>query len=127
MSAQLRLRLPSPARLQRVVLVVGVIGVAQLATLAALTDSRLPAAWKNWHYSRAIELTPTTAPQLVSVITPLEIYPHAIPWLADVRVIDDQGAEVPYVSFRSEGTSNTANFVSPSRMRTRRYCALFSE
>ena len=121
MSAQLRLPLPSPARLRRVVLVVGVIGVAQLATLAALADSRLPAAWKNWHYSRAIELTPTTTPQLVSVITPLEIYPHAIPWLADLRVIDDQGAEVPYVSFRSEGTSNTASL--PATLRENSFTA----
>ena len=102
-------------------MVVGVIGVAQLATLAALTDSRLPAAWQNWHYSRAIELTPTNAPQLVSVITPLEIYPHAVPWLADVRVIDDQGAEVPYVSFRSEGTSNTASL--PATLRENSFTA----
>jgi hypothetical protein len=120
-----RLRLPSllswPARLPRGVLVGGVIAATLLATFAALADSRLPAAWKNWHYSRAIELTPATAPQLVSVITPLEIYPHAIPWLADVRVIDDHGAEVPYVSFRSEGTSRTASL--PATLRENSFTA----
>jgi hypothetical protein len=120
-SAQLRLPFPSHARLRRGVLVVGVIAAALPATFAVLADTRLPAAWKNWHYSRAIELTPTTAPQLVSVITPLEIYPHAIPWLADVRVIDDQGAEVPYASFRSEGTSNIASL--PSTLRENSFTA----
>ena len=115
MSGRFSVPLRLPVRLWRGVLVVGVIGAASLATFAALADSRLPAAWKHWHYSRTIELTPTTATQLVSVVAPLDIYPHAIPWLADVRVIDDRGAEVPYVSFRSEGTSNTASL--PATLR----------
>jgi Protein of unknown function (DUF3999) len=103
------------------VLVIGVFGAALLAAFVALADTRLPAAWKNWHYSRAIELTPTNATQLVRVVAPLDIYPHAIPWLADVRVIDDQGAEVPYVSFRSEGASNTASL--PATLRENSFTA----
>jgi Protein of unknown function (DUF3999) len=120
-SAQVRLPLSSPVRLWRGVSVVGVMGAALLAAFAALADTRLPAAWKNWHYSRAIELTPTNAPQLVSVVAPFDIYPHAIPGLADVRVIDDGGAEVPYVSFRSEGTSNTASL--PATLRENSFTA----
>ena len=105
-------RLPLPARLWRGGFVVG---AALLAAFAAWADTRLPTVWKHWHYSRAIEFTPMNATQLVSVVATLDIYPHAIPWLADVRVIDDQGAEVPYVSFRSEGTSHTASL--PATLR----------
>ncbi len=107
--------------MRRGVLIMGVIGAALLASFATLADTRLPAAWKNWHYSRAIELTPTSSPQLVSVVTPLDIYPHAMPWLADGRVIDDQGAEVPYVSFRNEGTSNTGSL--PATLRENSFTA----
>lgn len=121
MSAQGGLPRSSPARFRHGVVVVGVLGATLLATAAALADSRLPAAWKHWHYSRAIELTPTITPQLVSVLAPLEIYPHAIPWLADTRVIDDQGAEVPCVSFRSEGSSNTASL--PATLRENSFTA----
>ncbi|MGB8835444.1 MAG: DUF3999 family protein, partial [Candidatus Acidiferrales bacterium] len=51
----------------------------------------------------------------------LQLYPHAKPWLADVRVIDDQGAEVPYVTFRSQGTSNTASL--PAILRENSFSA----
>lgn len=119
MSARLRLSLL--ARLWRGLLIVGVIGAASLAAFAALADTRLPAAWKNWHYSRAIELPPTDATRLVSVVTPLDIYPNAIPWLAGVRVIDDQGTEVPYVSFRNEGTSLTGSL--PATLRENSFTA----
>ena len=114
-----RLRLPS--RIPRGVLLMGVICAALLAAFVALADTPLPAAWKHWHYSRAIELPATDVTQLVSVAAPLDIYPHAIPWLADVRVIDDRGAEVPYVSFRSEGTSNTASL--PTTLRENSFTA----
>jgi hypothetical protein len=107
--------------MRRGVLVVGVMGAALLAAFAALADTQLPAAWKNWHYSRTIELTPTNAKQLVSVVAPLDIYPHATPWLADVRVIDDQGAEVPHVSFQSEGASHTASL--PAALRENSFTA----
>lgn len=100
---------------------VALIGTALPAAVAALADAGLPAAWKNWHYSRAIELTPTNATRLVSVAVPLELYPHATPWLADVRVIDDRGGQVPYASFRSEGTSNTASL--PATLRENSFTA----
>ena len=49
------------------------------------------------------------------------MYSRAKPWLADVRVIDDQGAEVPYVIFRQTGTSNTASL--PSTLRENSFTA----
>ena len=84
----------------------GTLGVALFAGFVMLAATPLPSAWKHWRYSRAIELAPTDATRLGSVVAPLDLYSHAQPWLADVRVIDDQGAEIPYVSFQHEGTSN---------------------
>ncbi len=56
----------------------GVISAALSAAFAALADTSLPAAWKHWHYSRAIELatpdaatgTTTAVGQLASVVAP---------------------------------------------------------
>jgi Protein of unknown function (DUF3999) len=85
------------------------------AAVAMLAATRLPSAWKHWHYSRAIELTPTGATRLVSVVAPPDMYAHAKPWLTDLRVIDDRGGEIPYVSFRREGTSNTTTLPATQR------------
>jgi hypothetical protein len=88
---------------------------ALFATFAMLATAPLPSAWKHWRYSRAMELTPTDATRLVSVAAPSDLYVHAKPWLADVRVIDDQGTEIPHVSFRREGTSNTSTLPATQR------------
>lgn len=86
-----------------------------------LAAAPLPSAWKHWRYSRAIELPTTDAPRLASIVAPREMYSRAKPWLADVRVIDDQGAEIPYVSFRETGTSNTVSL--PSTVRENSFTA----
>jgi hypothetical protein len=102
----------SPRRMRRGFFVLAAIGAALLVTIAALADTSLPEAWKHWHYSRAIELpTPnsTGATQLVGVVAPPDMYAHAQPRLADLRVIDDQGAQIPYVMFQQLGTSNSAS------------------
>jgi Protein of unknown function (DUF3999) len=109
-------RLPLPLRVRRGVFVVGVIGAVLLATFAVLADTSLPAAWKHWHYSRAIELPPGAAPgvgQFADVVAPPDLYTHTDTGLADLRVIDDRGTEVPYVisqrvrSFRSSTLPST--------------------
>jgi hypothetical protein len=94
---------------------------ALLAAFAMLATAPLPSAWKHWHYSRAIELPATDAPRLASIVAPLDMYRRAKPWLADLRVIDDQSAEIPYVSFRQTGTSNTASL--PSTVRENSFTA----
>jgi hypothetical protein len=88
---------------------------ALFAAFAMLATGPLPWAWKHWHYSRAVELSPTDATRLVSLVAPLDMHAHAKPWLADLRVIDDQGAEIPYVSFRRVGTSNTTTLPATQR------------
>jgi hypothetical protein len=124
------LRLPLRARLLRGVAVVGVIGVALLAAFAVLAaDTPLPAAWKHWHYSRAIELAPpdaatvttTAVGQLAAVVVPPALYAHAQTRLADLRVIDDQGTEVPYVIFQRLGSSKSSAL--PATLRENSFSA----
>lgn len=100
---------------------VGISCAALLVAFAMLAAAPLPSAWKHWRYSRAIELPASDAPRLVSIAAPLDMYRRAKPGLADVRVIDDQGAEVPYTAFRQTGTSNTAAL--PSTLRENSFTA----
>jgi hypothetical protein len=114
-------RLRLPGRMRRGVFLASVIGAALLAAFATLAAAPLPAAWKHWHYSRAIELPPpdatiavtTDGGRLAGVVMPADLYTHTDTGLADLRVIDDRGAEVPYVisqrarSFRSSTLPST--------------------
>lgn len=75
--------------------------------MVALGAESLPNAWKHWHYSREVKLPPTNAARLASVTLPQDLYLHAQPRLADIRVIDDFGTEVPYVTVVHEGSTNS--------------------
>jgi len=99
---------PSSWHKRRGVLSIVVIGAALLAAFAALADAPLPGAWKHWHYSRAIEIAPADVEQLAGVVAPPALYAHAQAGLADLRVIDDQGAEIPYVIFQHAGSSKSS-------------------
>jgi Protein of unknown function (DUF3999) len=122
-----------PRRTLRGVLAVSLTGAALLAPFAALADTPLPPAWKHWRYSRAIELatpdattgaaanTTTGTTQLASVVAPRDLYAHAEPALADLRVIDDQGAEIPFVIFQRLGSSKSSTL--PTTLRENSFTA----
>jgi hypothetical protein len=74
-----------------------------LCALAMLAAAPLPLAWQHWRYSRAIDLPATDETRLVNLILPEDVYLHAQTLLADVRVIDDAGAEAPYARRAREG------------------------
>jgi len=124
-----RLRLPSPARMRRGIFVIGTIGAALLAAFAALADTSLPAAWKHWHYSRAIDLaapvattgTTTGVGQFADVVAPPDLYAHAQTGLADLRVIDDRGAEIPCMIFQRVGSSKSSTL--PATLRENSFTA----
>jgi hypothetical protein len=80
------------------------IAFAAMATAAA---APLPTAWKYWLYFRPILLGPSGIPRLAGVTLSDDVYRRAQPGLPDLRVIDEQGAETPYVLFRREGSRNT--------------------
>lgn len=65
--------------------------------LAALAGTPLPPPWKNWQYSRAVTLAPAQEARLVRLTVPREVYAHASSGLADLRLMDDRGQEVPFL------------------------------
>ncbi len=97
------------------------VSAVLFAAFAMLAAGPLPSAWKHWRYLRAIELSSTDTARLVSVVAPPDMYAHAKPWLADVRVIDDLGAEIPYVSVRREGMSKSTPL--PASLRENSFSA----
>lgn len=80
---------------------------AVLLAISFLAAAPLPTAWSHWRYSRAIELPPVEAPRLASVIVPSDVFQNSRYSLPDVRVINEQGAETPYVLFLREGNQHT--------------------
>lgn len=76
--------------------------------LALLTTATLPPAWKNWQYSRAVEVEPTARPRLVGAVIPPEVYARARVGLADLRLIDDRSNEVPYLLRIRQGRASRA-------------------
>jgi len=77
--------------------------VLALCAATALAYSALPGAWKNWRYSRAIELAPTDAPRLVEATVADGVFLRSKPSLEDLRIIDEQGNETPYTTFKLDG------------------------
>ena len=106
------------------------LGAAIMAAAGSLPD-----AWRNWRYSRAVILpaasampadgglkTPPSAPPdnaLVGVVVPPEIYSHAVAGLRDLRVIDAQGREVPYVLDVRRGSTHVE--ARPTKMGKRSF------
>jgi uncharacterized protein DUF3999 len=83
--------------------------VALLAAVASLGATPLPTAWRNWHYSRSIELPPADTARLASVTVPEDVFRESTAPLPDLRVIDDAGAEIPYVVRTREGSTSTVS------------------
>jgi hypothetical protein len=80
---------------------------AFLAFAAALLAAPLPSAWVHWRYWRPIEVPPTDSVRLAGVVLPQDAYPHTQTALADLRIIDDGGHEVPYARYLREGTASS--------------------
>jgi hypothetical protein len=73
-----------------VVLLVAPIGVTP-------ARAQLEETWTHWRYFRPIDVVTATEPRLVRVTLPIEIYGRTQPSLADLRVLREDGAEVPFV------------------------------
>jgi hypothetical protein len=77
--------------MKRKVLLAGVL-------LAASTAAQLPEAWRNWQYSAPIT-TKLQQGRLVGVEVTARIAARTQRTAADLRVIDEQGQEVPYILY----------------------------
>jgi hypothetical protein len=69
----------------------------------AVTAAELPPAWRHWKWSRAIELPATDEGRLARATLPVAVYDKAWTDLRDLRVIDDTGAEVPFLLHARHG------------------------
>jgi len=74
------------------IMIVGLLGLLALGAAAPL-----PEDWRHWRYARPIDLPAADAPRLAAVTVPPPVYGRTREGLADLRVIDDRGAEVPYL------------------------------
>ena len=88
-----------PRRTDRVLALTFLFIIAAVAP--ALADSSVPDAWRAWRYSRAIEITnPSANPSSPARIDiPFDLYVHSEHDLSDVRIIDDSGAEIPFLVY----------------------------
>jgi hypothetical protein len=75
--------------------VAALLSVFALMKIAAAAP--LPQAWRFWRYWRAVEIGGAAQPRLVGILLPPEAYARSANRLADLRVVDDLGNEVPYV------------------------------
>jgi hypothetical protein len=64
----------------------------------AWAAGELPERWSHWRYVREIQVPADAATgELVEVLLPAELFEHARTDLADLRLIDDEGAEIGFV------------------------------
>jgi hypothetical protein len=89
---------------------------AMAVTIAA---TPLPDAWKNWQYSRAIDISTTETPRLASAVVSVDVFRRSHTGLRDLRVIDDLGDEVPFVIWTRDGSTNTVSL--PTTLRENSY------
>lgn len=91
-------------------------GLVLLAFVAA--SAQLPLTWQHWQYSAPIEGPSARTPGLVGVTLPAAVMSRAAAGWADLRVIDAQGAEVPYVLWARLGGRSVEHrptrFLDPS-------------
>ncbi len=68
--------------------------LALVALSASAVSTDLPSAWRSWRYSRAVESGRADA--LNYVMLDREVFSHSENQLADLRIIDDLGQELPF-------------------------------
>jgi hypothetical protein len=91
------------------------------AALAAATlAADLPDAWRSWRYSRAILGIPADTRDPVVLHLPWDLFVHSDVHGADLRVIDEDGREIPFfLSSNQDGEPKMA--VRPSQILERSF------
>jgi hypothetical protein len=92
---------------------------ARVQVAGGETPHQLPHQWRFWKYFREIRVPATSAPRLVALLVPRNVYARAERDLADLRIIDERGAEVPYAKITFTGATRTTFL--PSRSLEGRY------
>jgi hypothetical protein len=76
---------------------------------AAVFATDLPSQWRAWHFSRMVQGAVAERRIPADIHLPWEVFPRCGPGCGDVRLIDDQGQEVPFELFVDRGISKTEN------------------
>lgn len=109
MSARLQIKLRAAATL--LALLAAAVALTSLPRRARAAQAepagRLPLAWKYWKYFRPLRAPAPSRPRLVALVVPVEVYTRARPHLADLRIIDDRGDEIPFAEITFPGTTRT--------------------
>jgi len=79
---------------------------AALLLCSAAFAVDLPSPWRSWHYSRQVPGPPVEQRLPADIAIPWEVFLHCNPGCSDLRLIDDQGQEVPFEFFVDHGVSN---------------------
>jgi hypothetical protein len=105
---------------------VGLLALAALAPSLARgimaqpqASGRLPREWRHWKYFRPIRVAETSEARLVALIVPVNVYTRAEPQLADLRIVDDRGSEIPFAEITFPGSTRTTYL--PRRALEARY------
>jgi hypothetical protein len=97
-------------------LTIALVLVGVFCFLAASAD--LPDKWRSWRYSRAIAGTLSDNDQPAEVTLPWEMFSHCRPDCADLRLVNSNGEEVPYVleekQVQQNPQSHTAGIIENS-------------
>jgi hypothetical protein len=92
--------------------------VLALLSASAPVAGQVPDAWRQWLYASPIETAGVPSVRLTSVVVAEGVASRAQPDLADLRVIDDAGREIPYVLHAKSGGRRielqTARVLEPS-------------
>ena len=95
------------------------LSILALAALCAATD--LPNQWRVWHYSRTVRTFSAEQRSPFTLQLPFDLLARSDAHGSDIRVIDDQGQEVPYALNLLHRNSETR--VLPSRLLERSFVA----
>jgi hypothetical protein len=91
------------------------LGLAFLVLLAAASAfaASLPEKWRAWKYSR--EISSERAGALNYITVGPDILAHSATSLSDLRILDESGAEAPYVLRTSIGVAKTESWPATIR------------
>jgi hypothetical protein len=87
-----------------------VVRVFAFLLLAAGLAAQLPSAWQAWRFSAPIAVPAAPGGRLVSVAVPAAVTLRARREWTDLRVIDAQGGEVPFVLLARTGGRAASRF-----------------
>jgi len=94
------------------------VALVSSARIAGGQAAPLPVAWQHWQFAAPVLMEDAGGSGLVAVGVPIDVTRRAAPGWTDLRVVDDEGRETPYVLHARPGGSTAdwrpATILEPS-------------